>query len=217
VTESVSRDRYGMVFTLLLASFLAATVLSGRGSRIVTLLLYAAALVLVLRTARLPGRSARYLRWGLLVGSVIVVALLATPAGRVIEGLASLWAACLLMFTVFVVVAGILRHRVVSTQTIMGALSAYLLLGFLFAAMFTATAKLGTAPFFTNGETPDTDSIQYFAFITLTTTGYGDLTPASQPGRSLAVLDALAGQIFLVTLVARLVSVFGIARRPPEE
>ena len=110
-----------------------------------------------------------------------------------------------------------LRHRVVTTQTILGALSAYLLLGFFFAAMFTATAKLGNAPFFTNGETPDTDSIQYFAFITLTTTGYGDLTPASQPGRSFAVLDALAGQIFLVTLVARLVSVFGIERRPPEE
>ncbi len=215
--EAVSRDRYGMAFTLLLASFLAATVLSGRGSRIVTLVLYAGALVLVLRTATLPGRSAHHLRWGLPAGSVIVVALVAAPTGRVIEGLAALWTAGLLLFTVFVVVGGVVRHRVVTTQTILGALSAYLLLGFFFAAMFTAVAKFGTAPFFTSGETPDTDTIQYFAFITLTTTGYGDLTPAGQPGRSLAVLDALAGQIFLVTLVARLVSVFGIERRSPPE
>jgi hypothetical protein len=217
MTGSGSRDRYGLAFTLLLASFLAATVLNGRGSRIVTLVLYAGALVLVLRTATLPGRSARYLRWGLLTGSVLVAGLVAAPTGRVIEGLAALWTAALLLFTVFVVVNGILRHRVVTTQTILGALSAYLLLGFFYAAMFTATAKLGTGPFFTNGEAADTDSIQYFAFITLTTTGYGDLTPASQPGRSLAVLDALTGQIFLVTLVARLVSVFGIERRPPAE
>jgi len=217
VTGSVSRDRYGMVFTLLLASFLAATVLSGRGSRIVTLLLYAGALVLVLRPATLPGRSARYLRWGLLAGSVLVIALVAAPTGRLVEGLAGLWAAGLLLFTVFVVVSRVVRHRVVTMQTILGALSAYLLLGFFFAAMFTAVAKFGTGQFFTSGEPADTDSIQYFAFITLTTTGYGDLTPASQPGRSLAVLDALFGQIFLVTLVARLVSVFGIERRLPEE
>lgn len=216
MTGSVERDRYGMVFTLLLASFLAATVLSGRGSRAVTLLLYAGALVLVLRSATLPGRSARFLRWGLLAGSVLVVALVAAPTGRVVDGLAALWTAGLLMFTVYVVVSRVVRHRVVTTQTLMGALSAYLLLGFFFTAMFTAAAKLGPAPFFTNGEAPDTDSIQYFAFITLTTTGYGDLTAAGQPGRSLAVLDALAGQIFLVTLVARLVSVFGIERRPPD-
>jgi hypothetical protein len=99
-------------------------------------------------------------------------------------------------------------------QTVFGALSAYLLIGFFFAALFTATAKLTTTPLFADGEPADSSAIQYFAFITLTTTGYGDLTPAGQPGRSLAVLEALAGQIFLVTLVARLVSVFGIERSP---
>jgi hypothetical protein len=205
-------DRYGMVFTLLLTSFVAAAVLTNRPARIVTLILYAGALLLALRIAHFPHRVARRLRWGLLGGSALVAALAFVVSGRLFEGLAALWTAAILLLTVFVMVGRVLRHRVVTMQTVFGALSAYLLIGFFFAALFTAAAKLTTAPLFADGEPADSSAIQYFAFITLTTTGYGDLTPAGQPGRSLAVLEALAGQIFLVTLVARLVSVFGIER-----
>jgi hypothetical protein len=53
--------------------------------------------------------------------------------------------------------------------------------------------------------------VQYFSFTTLTTLGYGDFTVARDAGRAVAVLEALLGQIFLVTLVARLVSNFGAA------
>ena len=54
--------------------------------------------------------------------------------------------------------------------------------------------------------------------MTLTTTGYGDYTALGEGGRSMAVLEALLGQIFLVTLVARLVALFGMVRpdRPGE-
>jgi hypothetical protein len=207
-----SPDRYGMVFTLLLASFVAAAVLSSRPARLVTLLLYAGALLLALRIAHFPPRVARWLRGGLLAGSALVAASAFVLPDRLLEGLAALWTAAILLLTVFVLVGRVLRHRVVTMQTVFGALSAYLLIGFFFAALFTATAKLTTTPLFADGEPAGSSAIQYFAFITLTTTGYGDLTPAGQPGQSLAVLEALAGQIFLVTLVARLVSVFGSAR-----
>jgi hypothetical protein len=205
-------DRYGIVFTLLLASFAAAAVLNERPARIVTLLLYVGAVLLALRFTDFPARAVRRLRWGLIAGSVIVAAAVVV-SGRLIEGLAALWTATILLLTVSVVVRRVLRHRVVTMQTVFGALSAYLLIGFMFAALFTAAAKLTTTPLFADGEPADPNGIQYFAFITLTTTGYGDLTPAGQPGRSLAVLEALAGQIFLVTLVARLVSVLGTDRR----
>ena len=208
-------DRYGLVFALLLASFLTAPVLSTRPSRAVTTILFAAALILALRFARLPPLRVRYLRWILVAGSVAVAVLVVVVPSRLIVGLCSLWVAGIVLFTVYVVVGRVLRHRVVTMHTIFGALSAYLLIGFAFTALFTATAALTTQPLFANGDQADSDAIQYFAFITLTTTGYGDLTPAGQPGRSLAVMDALFGQIFLVTLVARLVSVFGTARQPP--
>ena len=48
----------------------------------------------------------------------------------------------------------------------------------------------------------------FFSFVTLTTTGYGDLVPAGNPGQSLAVLEALLGQLFLVTAVGKVVSVW---------
>ncbi|GID95660.1 potassium channel family protein [Amorphoplanes digitatis] len=208
-------DRYGMMFVLLLASFVVAGMLDGRLARLITLVFYVVVLVLALRFARLSAGTARWLRRMLLAGSVVVAALVVAVQGPVIEGIAALWTAGFLLLTVFVVVGRVLRHRVVTMQTIFGALSAYLLVGFFFVALFTAAAMLGPGPFFAGGEAVDVDSIQYFAFITLTTTGYGDLTPATAPGRSLAVLDALCGQIFLVTLVARLVSVFGTERRRP--
>jgi hypothetical protein len=204
-----------MVFALLLASFVAASVLSTRPARIVTLFLYAGALLLALRIARFPPRMAWWLRCGLLVGSALVAAAVFALPSKLPEALAALWTAAILLLTMSVLVVRVLRHRVVTMQTVFGALSAYLLIGFFFAALFTATAKLTTGPLFAGGERADGSAIQYFAFITLTTTGYGDLTPAGQPGRSLAVLEALAGQIFLVTLVARLVSMFGRERAAP--
>ena len=53
-----------------------------------------------------------------------------------------------------------------------------------------------------------TQTFQYFSFVTLTTLGYGDFTALGNGGRALAVIEALAGQVFLATLVARLVSVY---------
>jgi ion channel len=205
-------DRYGLVLALLLASFLTAALLNSRRSA-VTILLFTAALILALRFARLRRRRTRQLYWLLFTGSVAVATLVAVLPGRLVAGLSALWAAGILLFTVYVVVERVLRHRIVSMQTIYGALSAYLLIGFAFTALFTATAALSTEPLFADGSKADGGTIQYFAFVTLTTTGYGDLTPAGQPARSLAVLDTLLGQIFLVTLVARLVSVFGTERR----
>src|SRR5438552_2133571 len=54
----------------------------------------------------------------------------------------------------------------------------------------------------------------YFSFVTITTVGYGDLTAGTSTGRVLVTFEALIGQIFLVTLVARLVSMYGVSRRP---
>jgi hypothetical protein len=213
--EPTRQDRYGLVFLLLLLSFVAVAVLSDRQAKVVITLIYVVALLLALRFAQLSARTVRWLRWGFLTGSVLVAGLTAVLPGRLVQGAAALWAAALLLVTVVVVVARVLHHRVVTMQTIYGALSAYLLIGYAFTALFGATAALTTGPLFADGSPADGSSIQYFAFVTLTTTGYGDLTPAGQPGRSLAVLEALTGQIFLVTLVARMVAMFGTDRRGP--
>ncbi len=75
----------------------------------------------------------------------------------------------------------------------------------MFASLFSAVAALSDVPFFADGATPTLSSLQYFSFTTLTTVGYGDLAPATRLGRSLAITEALVGQIYLVTVVALLV------------
>jgi hypothetical protein len=78
----------------------------------------------------------------------------------------------------------------------------------MFAAFYAAMWHLSHAPFFTNGQPANSQTFQYFSFTTLTTLGYGDFTAASNGGRAVAVIEALAGQVFLATLVARLVAAF---------
>jgi hypothetical protein len=60
----------------------------------------------------------------------------------------------------------------------------------------------------------ESGDFEYFSFITITTTGYGDLTPGSQPARTAAIAEAVTGQIFLVTVVARVVGLMGQQRAP---
>jgi voltage-gated potassium channel Kch len=99
---------------------------------------------------------------------------------------------------------------VVTLQTVMGGVAAYALIAFMMAAVFQG-ADLLTADAFLNGVVAQGDYI-YFSFITLTTVGYGDITAASVIAKRLAVVEAFAGQVFLITLVARLVSLWGAPR-----
>ena len=210
--ENRHADRYELVFLLLVSTFvLAAFGLQDRG-RVLLLVFYAGALVLALRSSQLSGPVGRALRIVLAVGTVgMGIAVLAAP-GDLTEGILSCWIAVVLATAIVVVVRRVLHHRVITGQTIFGALSAYLMIGFFFSAVFTAIDRLGSGPFFAGGQAATSATVQYFSFVTLSTTGYGDYTALGNGGRSMAVLEALLGQIFLVTLVARLVALFGTER-----
>jgi hypothetical protein len=169
--------------------------------------LFAAILLLGLRSSPLPGR------WPLVIGAVTVagsgvafwVSLTHTPEGK---GAAELWKALMLLMTAIVVVRRVLARPTVSIESIYGAFSAYLIAGLMFAACYAAVQDLGGPGFFAGKEPADTQTFQYFSFTTLTTLGYGDFTAAGNGGRSIAVMEALTGQVFLATLVARLVSAY---------
>jgi hypothetical protein len=200
---------YGIVLALLVAGYLASALTASTWANVLRLVLYVGALVLAIRAARLGGAQVWALRIAVTVGSVATLVLLVVGGGNDVRGAVALWLALILGATVVLVVRHILRHPVVTLQTIAGALSAYLIIGLMFAEVFTAMFRLSAGPFFANGQPPDSATIQYFSFATLTTLGYGDFTAANNAGRAIAVLEALLGQIFLVTLVARLVSNFG--------
>ncbi|HTK34279.1 MAG TPA: ion channel [Caulobacteraceae bacterium] len=102
----------------------------------------------------------------------------------------------------------------VSVYRIMGAVILYLSIGLVFANLYRACAiLLSPSPFrgVTNGSRFLSESL-YFSLTTLTTTGYGDITPSHPFVRSLANLEAVIGQLFPATLLARLVSLHAADR-----
>ena len=205
-------DRYELVFVLLVLIFVLGAFSKQGWTRVPSLALNIAALLIAIRSAQLPPDRARLLRLVLGGGSLLVVAVVLLVPNSTTQGLFACWVAVVLLTTILVIVRRVLRHRYVSMQTIFGALSAYLLIGFVFAALYSAFAKLNAAPFFAGGQEATPAAVQYFSFVTLSTTGYGDYTAAGDGGRSMAVLEAVLGQIFLVTLVARLVALYGMER-----
>jgi hypothetical protein len=203
---AASPGRFDLLLIVMVSVYLLGAVTNGRWIDALRVLLFSVAALLALRGSLLPRRTARLILVVLLAGLAIMLALsFTTEIGR---GIASIWAGLVLLFAVVVIVRRVLSIRTVTTQNIYGAVSAYLMIGVAFAAFFTAIDYLSGVHFFAQGQPDSTQDFQYFSFTTLTTLGYGDFTAAGHFGRALADLEALTGQIFLVTLVAFLVSRF---------
>jgi hypothetical protein len=96
----------------------------------------------------------------------------------------------------------------VTLETMFGGLCLYLIVGLFFGTAFAAIEEIGGNAFFhqLSVAQSETNDFLYFSFTTLTTVGYGDLTAATNFGRSLAITEALIGQIYLVTVVAVIIS-----------
>ena len=199
--------RYGLLLVVLIGTYLFSAF---NGTHLTTegqIILFALLLLLAMRSSPLPG-------WWPLVICTVTVAGSAAAFGATLAGTqggagaAELWKALVLLMTAVVVVRRVLAKPTVTIQSIYGALSAYLLIGLMFAACYAAIQHLGRTDFFVNHEPANAQTLQYFSFTTLTTLGYGDFTAAGSGGRSIAVMEALTGQVFLATLVARLVSAY---------
>ncbi len=107
----------------------------------------------------------------------------------------------------FVVLVQAFRAGPVNIHRIQGAVAAYLLLGLAWALAYESVALLAPGAFSAASQAePDRQRFIYFSFVTLTTVGYGDITPVHPVARSLAVAEALTGQLYPAILLARLVS-----------
>lgn len=126
--------------------------------------------------------------------------------------------AVFLLYITIMILNQVLSARRVTLDTIAGAVCAYFLVGlawaFVYSAMFAINPHSflfasGTFAHIYEDDMPSRPKLMHFAyysFATLTTTGFGDITPASGPSRGISVLEAIAGQFFIAVLIARLVS-----------
>ncbi len=216
-----SGGRYGVLLLVLIATYLLSAFSGTKLAIDLQIGLFAALLLLAIRSSPLPGWWPRLIAVVALTGSAgaLALSLTGTQTG---DGLAELWKGVMLLLTVVLVVRRVLARPLVDIQSIYGALSAYLITGLMFAAFYAAIDHLTHSPFFADNQPATTQTFQYFSFTTLTTLGYGDFTAAENGGRAVAVLEAVAGQVFLATLVARLVATYrtsarqaSAASRPP--
>ena len=198
--------RFGLLLLVLISTYLVSAFTTGHLVAVLQLLLFTLAALLALRNSSVSRRTVRLTIAGVLAGSAIMIALSLTS--EIGTGIANIWVAIVLLFAVVMIVYRVLSLGTVTMQSIYGALSAYLIIGLMFASIYAALYRLGGGQFFAHNRVADTQTFQYFSFTTLTTLGYGDFTAANSGGQAVAVLEALTGQVFLATLVARLVAAF---------
>jgi len=169
-----------VLFTLLLVT--GAWAVSRRRAVAIVVSLSAAAALLVRWTARFA--PLLDLSVGTAVSSLVTLVLLAS-----------------------IVLARVFQRGRITRQRIEGAVAAYLLLGLIWAEAYELVALFRPGAFAGTGAGPGTaQDFVFFSFTTLTTVGYGDITPVAPAARSLANLESLVGQLYPAILLARLVS-----------
>ncbi len=116
-------------------------------------------------------------------------------------------------FTVAMILRVIYSDRKVTADSIYGAFTGYLLVALAFGHLYCLAESVspgsfrGSAEFMTLLKNPDAihSLLTYFSVITLTTVGYGDISPGNPAVRSLAALEAILGQFYIVVLMAELI------------
>ena len=117
------------------------------------------------------------------------------------------WSIVAILVISLVLLAQVFRAGPVSAYRLQGAIAVYLLFGVGWAHAYHLTGILHPGSFNTpSSEIPSVLDWAYFSFITLTTVGYGDITPVRPIARTLAMGEALTGQLYLAVLIARLVA-----------
>jgi len=201
-----STDSYGLVLLMIVATYVLAVSLPDRWGA--TILVF-----LQIVTVRLALHTSQARRGLLLVANVLfAVAAVAAVVNLFTDHDSQLSSFVFVAASLLYVVApvSIVRHvvyrREVDQETMLGALAAYLLIGMAFSFAYRFLGAIESTPFFGAGGEGTLSQDLFFSFVTLTTTGYGNLVPADNPGQSLAVLEAILGQFFLVTAVGKIVS-----------
>ncbi len=206
---------YGALLVAILAAFAIEGIAQpGRWEVVFLTVLLSATLLLALQVGRV--RPAIKQAASLIVLGLIAFSLVQALSGEVDERAARLANAMLVALAPPAILVGVIRRlretESVTVEAVIGVLCVYLLIGMFYSFLYGVVDRFGEAPFFAGGEQATISRCLYFSFTTLSTVGYGDLTAASNLGHTLAVSEALLGQVYLVTVVSLIVGNLGRRR-----
>jgi hypothetical protein len=200
-------DAFGLVLLLVLTTYVLASVLSSHGWSAVLLTIVTGATSVVALISSHARATA--VRQALIIAVIATLLAFVSAAfgGRLWLNAANFLEIGLLAVAMAAVLRRVVTADTVSSRTILGAISVYAALGILFTWAYSLIDRIEGGGFFGAVDAQGSDFL-FFSYTTLTTTGYGDLVPAGQVGRMVSGLEMMLGQVFLVTLVAGLVSLW---------
>jgi hypothetical protein len=220
-------DSFGLVLVLLIVSyFVIAASGDGGVGRIISMVLFATTTWLALRASEVKRRILRLALALIPLATLVAIVLMLVGSNDTAIVVNKLLTILLVVVAPVAILKRLVEHPVISLNTFYGAVCVYLLIAMFFATGFGLIALLGNHQFFAQMPTmapKDTPAIDYlyFSFVTITTTGYGDFTAATGVGRMAAVVEAIFGQLYLITVVALVVQNLGqksrMGRRMDEE
>jgi len=209
------RSGYWLVLALLIAAYAlcAAQDTTDPSPWVLVVQLVTVAVVLRVTEAHQKVQHTAWIILSLAAAATLVVAVLGLRGDALDIALSAASALAFLLAPV-----AIIRHQVhrrgLDVEALLAATAAYVLVGMFFTHVYNLVALLTVAPTFGDHTVDSLSSQLFFSFTTLTTTGYGNIVPVMPGVQSIAVSEAITGQLFLITAVARIMR--GSRRSPSE-
>jgi hypothetical protein len=202
----ITEDSYGFVLLLVMVTYIVSVSVTETWAGSIVLTVQLATVWFTLRTSQARPVVRRIADIVLcLAAFAAIVSFFVHQSGHERGGI---FVICSLLYLIapFSIVRHLILRRDIDIETLLGAVSAYLLIGMFFAFAYQAAGEIGSVPFFGAAGHGSLSQDLFFSFVTMTTVGYGNLVPAANPGQTLAVLEALIGQLFLVVAVGKIIS-----------
>jgi hypothetical protein len=202
----VMADSYGFVLLLVMVTYTVSVSITQTWAASIVLTVQVATVWFTLRTAQARPAVRRVTDILLCIAAATAVVSFFVHRSGAERG--GVFVVCSLLYLIapFSIVRHLMLRRDIDTETLLGAVAAYLLIGMFFAFAYKAAGEFGSVPFYGTAGPGSLSQDLFFSFVTMTTVGYGNLVPAANPGQSLAVLEALIGQLFLVVAVGKIIS-----------
>ena len=208
-------DRYGLLLGLICVTYASMILLDvGKLGDLTSSVLVAIIVLVAIDVSKVPRKVRIIVR--LLVLLLPLAIVVYAIDNSIFRGVFYFVMALVLATTPVVILIRIIGHERINLATLLAAVDVYLLIGVVFALFYMGCSHVpALSPVFAQAGMKQRSDYVYFSYIVLTTVGFGDYSPLSKMARTLVVTEALVGQIFLVTAVARIVSLYG--RQSPSQ
>jgi hypothetical protein len=205
-------DRYGSLLLVLVCLIIFQPFVETVFGKALIEILFIAALIAGLRAIEVKRGLLRFAVL-LLIASVICGAAGTFLNNTLLFGLGLAGESFFLLFVAVSILSDLFRRKRVTGDTLAGAVCVYLLIGLVWSYLYLLTEACVPGSFtFTQGDarlqlwvSKEFYPFFYFSLVTMTTVGYGDISPVSTVARTLATMEGILGQVYLTILVARLV------------